>query len=482
MSTTINYSDPNKTPIVISDNTINHATSIYLVGSKVVGYGQYINDSILWLLENFANKTAPINPTEGQLWYDTTYPTNKILKIYNGASWVPSSGVYQQTADPSLNPSNNLKNGDIWVNTATLQLKVWNGTEWILVGPSNPTNGKNGSYSEIWFDNIGTPPGQHSVIVNYIDDQPISVVSKDSFVPNPVRAGFTKLVPGLNVSTETFDGVTAKISGLSDTALGLKLTGVADPVSADYFLRTDINGGTIDGYININSDAGIRIGSVNRTVFIERDSQNVALFSNRLNGGSIGLSVIKDNVLNQILTVDGNHQRVGINKKSPVAALDVNGTGRFSGDVNITSTSSTALQVSGGLTVDKSVTIGTVSGSTFVSNGVSTFNKNISVGEVSVAGAAIEPNSASIHDLGSISKPFRTVYASNFANTSTVYTMVSTGMIVIYSGSTLPDGWLYCDGSTFDTNTYNKLYAVLGTDTLPTLADPAPNVGYIIKY
>jgi microcystin-dependent protein len=55
-------------------------------------------------------------------------------------------------------------------------------------------------------------------------------------------------------------------------------------------------------------------------------------------------------------------------------------------------------------------------------------------------------------------------------------------MIVLYSGATLPDGWLLCDGSTIDTNTYDKLYAVLGSDTLPTLTEPAPGVGYIIKY
>lgn len=43
------------------------------------------------------------------------------------------------------------------------------------------------------------------------------------------------------------------------------------------------------------------------------------------------------------------------------------------------------------------------------------------------------------------------------------------GAISAYYGTTAPSGWLICDGSSFDTNKYNKLYQLLGSNTLPDL-------------
>jgi hypothetical protein len=39
---------------------------------------------MLHLLENFANSSAPTNPTEGQLWYDTA---NSQMKVYDNGVW-----------------------------------------------------------------------------------------------------------------------------------------------------------------------------------------------------------------------------------------------------------------------------------------------------------------------------------------------------------------------------------------------------------
>ena len=45
------------------------------------------------------------------------------------------------------------------------------------------------------------------------------------------------------------------------------------------------------------------------------------------------------------------------------------------------------------------------------------------------------------------------------------------GTIVAYSGSTAPSGWLLCNGGTFSSSQYPKLYEVLGSTTLPDLRD-----------
>ena len=58
---------------------------------------------------------------------------------------------------------------------------------------------------------------------------------------------------------------------------------------------------------------------------------------------------------------------------------------------------------------------------------------------------------------------------------------VPVGMIVMYGGSTLPAGWLWCDGTGYASATYPALYAVIGTTygssggfQVPSLGNRAP--------
>ena len=56
---------------VVGDGTINTtATDLSLVGRAVTNYGEYQNENYIYLLENFANGTAPVQPILGQLWYN----------------------------------------------------------------------------------------------------------------------------------------------------------------------------------------------------------------------------------------------------------------------------------------------------------------------------------------------------------------------------------------------------------------------------
>lgn len=54
---------------------------------------------------------------------------------------------------------------------------------------------------------------------------------------------------------------------------------------------------------------------------------------------------------------------------------------------------------------------------------------------------------------------------------SDAYYSTPVGVIQAYMGTTAPDGWLLCDGATFDTDAYPKLYAVLGKNTVPDLRE-----------
>lgn len=92
---------------VVPDGTINTAaTPITLVGRGVTPYGLYENDNYVWLLENFANPTAPGNPILGQLWYNSSTDT---LSAWNsGNSWTAiasQSYVTTSIADAKVSPA-----------------------------------------------------------------------------------------------------------------------------------------------------------------------------------------------------------------------------------------------------------------------------------------------------------------------------------------------------------------------------------------
>ena len=84
--------DPKKAPFLIQPGELNTGTSLKLPGAGFSLYGEFVNEDMLHLLENFASPTAPTNPTIGQLWYDTG---TKSLKYLEGYSTVGSSTVYK---------------------------------------------------------------------------------------------------------------------------------------------------------------------------------------------------------------------------------------------------------------------------------------------------------------------------------------------------------------------------------------------------
>ena len=54
---------------------------------------------------------------------------------------------------------------------------------------------------------------------------------------------------------------------------------------------------------------------------------------------------------------------------------------------------------------------------------------------------------------------------------SDTYFSTPVGVVQAYMGAAAPDGWLLCDGSSFDVDEYPKLYEVLGSNILPDLRE-----------
>ena len=195
MAYTINLTNGSSLiPGGLSDGSIdtNH-TSLVLIGKDYAGYGQFLNENFVYLLENFANNASPANPLRGQLWWDTA---NNILRVYSGTSWKISTGA---TSSPATQPPGDLSTlgGDLWYDTTNAQLKVYTGSSWIVVGPPATTaTGNTGAVPDIITD---TTSGNHVVIKLTISGTVYAVISKDTFASN--LTGFPFITAGFNFST-----------------------------------------------------------------------------------------------------------------------------------------------------------------------------------------------------------------------------------------------------------------------------------------
>lgn len=84
MSTNIIKTNGTVLTTLQDDSVDTKSSSIILVGRNVYGYGSYIESSMVRIMENFCNTSAPNNPLTGQEWFNQT--TNK-LTYYNN-QWI----------------------------------------------------------------------------------------------------------------------------------------------------------------------------------------------------------------------------------------------------------------------------------------------------------------------------------------------------------------------------------------------------------
>ena len=190
MAYTINLTN-GTTFATITDGTVNTASSMTLIGKNYAGYGQFLDDNFIHLLENSANSTAPAAPLTGQLWWDST---NTLLKVYaGGVAGFKTLGV---TTASSSQPSPSII-GDLWYDTVNQQLKVCSvagapGT-FIVVGPAySSAQGTSGAVP------ITISDGATGYIVTglYANNNLIGIISGAAdFVPAGNSSGYATAFP-----------------------------------------------------------------------------------------------------------------------------------------------------------------------------------------------------------------------------------------------------------------------------------------------
>jgi len=343
----------------VSDGTVDTTTDLTLIGKNYAGYGEFLNENLIKLLENFANSSAPSAPVAGQMWWDTS---GGLLKVYNGTVFKTVSSSTASASTPSSSVT-----GDLWWDTTNGQLKVYNGSAFTTIGPAFTSGtGTSGSIVETVTDSGAT---DHVVVKMYVNNTVVSTFTKDTvFTPQSAISGFATISPGTQLSS-TVSG--AKFQGTATDAdkLGGSL--------ASAYLRSDQSDST-SGVFSVLNDTGVVVG-VDSDLTIGVSGTNV-IVANATSDGDILINVNDGGVVSTALTVDGATNR---------------------------------LVVAG----DPTVSLG-VATKSYVDAQISGSGELKADGSVSVAGI-IKPDANNTRDLGTSGLKYKTVYATTFSGVST---------------------------------------------------------------
>jgi len=285
MAYTINLTDGTLFA-TIADGTINTSSNMVLVGKNYAGYGEFLDENFIHLLENASNTTAPTAPLTGQLWWDKA---NGLMKVYNGTAFkVISAATASSTA-----PTGNVQ-GALWFDSVNQQLNVWSGTAWIIVGPAfTPGTGTTGAIVATITDNTSV---SHVVIELYVNDSIVGIVSKDAaFTPQVALSGFPTVRPGIQLSTQ----VGAQIPLFQGTATNAE---TLDGLDSLQFLRSDAND-TTTGTLGILNNTGLTVG-VNQDFRIGVSGTAATLY-NQTSNGNIAFNVNIGGTPTQVMLING---------------------------------------------------------------------------------------------------------------------------------------------------------------------------------
>jgi hypothetical protein len=232
----------------IADGTINTSSSMILVGKNYAGYGEFLDENFIHLLENSADTAPPGAPLTGQLWWDSNA---NLLKVYNGTLFKTISAAAASSSAPTSNVV-----GDLWYDTTNAQLKVYTGSTFLLVGPQfTAGTGVTGAIVDTITDNTAV---NHVVIKLFVQDSVVGIISKDAtFTPQVAISGFTTVRPGITLSTLIGSQIPL-FQGIATSAQGLISGNVV--LTPSNFMRSDTNTSTT-GTLSVLNNSGLSVGT-----------------------------------------------------------------------------------------------------------------------------------------------------------------------------------------------------------------------------
>jgi len=342
MSYTILKTDGSALTSVV-DGTIDQlATDLTLIGKNFSGFGVFINDNFVRLLENFSNTVEPNNPIQGQLWYDTA---ENRLKVYNGMQFVVSGGTITSSTPPS-----NLAAGDLWIDNVREQLYFNDGIATMLAGPIySAQQGLSGFTVEDILDSNNI---SRTVVYLFVAQTLLGVFSKVSFTPKEQISGMPAILnvgfTASSLSNFVFDTVATKANALVSAEGVLK--------TAENFVSTNDNSQST-GTLSIQNSTPLKLGTGSDSELYVTSS----LFNIKSNRADQNFQIQTKTASSQPIAffINGSTSKVGILTQNPETTLDVNGDLTVQG--NLTVKGSTLTVNSTTLTVtDKNIELGKI--------------------------------------------------------------------------------------------------------------------------
>ena len=264
MAYTINKTD-GTVVTTITDGTVDNTTSLQLFGKSYSGFGEGLNENLVKLLENAASTSAPTAPLKGELWFDTT--TNQI-KVYDGTSFKPTGGAKSSASEPT-SPSA----GDLWHDTGNDQVSVYTGSAWLLVGPVY-TSGQ--TLSGFKIETLASAGGNKVVASMYAGNTRVAILSKETFTPSASQTGFSEIKAGLTLNSTlgaVFEGTNTQATFI-DTSSTTNSSSTL--IAGGNFLRAD-EADTTTGALTVDNDTGVIIGdSQELTISVSSNDVTVA--------------------------------------------------------------------------------------------------------------------------------------------------------------------------------------------------------------
>jgi hypothetical protein len=284
MSYTINLTD-GTIFATIPDGTINTSSSMILVGKNYAGYGEFLDENFIHLLENSSNTTAPGAPLTGQLWWDSA---NGLLKVYNGSTFKTISAATSSATAPTGNVI-----GDLWYDTTNSLLKVWTGSAWLTVGPSVVSG--TGAQATTISDTLSQ---LHDVVEITASNSVVAIFSTDStFQPQTPITGFGNIYPGLTMSNS------------GNLASGNTITGTASNAALfagsniSTFMRSNASTSTT-GTLSVLNDTGLNVG-VDSDFNVGVSGSGDVTLKNITSNGNLVLQINQGGIPTNAISING---------------------------------------------------------------------------------------------------------------------------------------------------------------------------------
>jgi len=308
----------------ITDGSIDTSTDLALIGKNASGYGNFINENFVHLLENFSNSAPPNSPIQGQLWFDTS--VNR-LKVYNGVQFVVSGGSIVSSTIPS-----SISSGDLWIDNVREQLYFNDGINTLLAGPAyTAAQGVSGFTIE---DHLDTNQISHTVVLLWLSQQLLGVFTKESFTFAEAPAGIPATV-GVGFTASSIPNFIFNVPTTSSQAL---IAATGSLKTAESFLSTTDNSQST-GILSIQNTTPLILGPSANTEF----DVNASLFqikSNSINQNFL-IQLLNGSGTQPALFINSASQYVGIYTQSPQATLDVAGSVIVEGNLTVKGTTTT---------------------------------------------------------------------------------------------------------------------------------------------